>query len=156
MDNYYVLTLPDGTKKELRAMNDQAAARMALGVLKRWNQLKATLSRINPFNATERREILGILNTLYNPQEESRNEDPDYVPTETPRKKRKKRSSRGSGTSAPVVTHEVPLNAIAEKLSISPTALRRKLRSSSIEKPGARWGWDSWEHPDVVEILTWR
>lgn len=161
--NFYKIQFQSGKKIEIKAGTDDQAVKRASNLITRWNQPNAIIFRVNPFNAAKTREISTLHNGQYNSGEPSLESDPKelYISHQDEKKARKnKRRERKSGSgeaksSGSRNNFEVPLKDVAEKAGVKPTALRRKLRGSDIVKPEGGWGWNSWEHPDVVTILEW-
>jgi|SRR5690606_20669398 len=155
--NYYMIIFQDGQKKEFKALNDDQAIKRTDSILRRFNQPEGHTYRTNPYNARQKRKIGSRQNPEYNPEKESITKDPAHLLIKRePEKPKKKRRVSATVSGAPRTNFTVPLKEVAEKMGVEPATLRRKLRRSEIQKPEGGWGWDSWEHPDVREILSWK
>lgn len=153
---FFQIDFNDGRAHEYQASNEQIAVHWGKQKMRSWNQPSAIISRTAPNRPEFKKVLTNVENPEFDPTQPRLEKDPRYeyrVPTRKVRKR--KDGSKSSGTTGPRVTHPVPLKAIADKLEVSPTVLRRKLRSADIEKPSGGWGWDSWEHEDVNQILSW-
>jgi len=163
LDNYYLVEFQDqGPARELRSPHDKAAINRARSMMVRWNRNGFKIFRVNPFNG-DRREIGSFDNPNFDPEKELLTEDiiADYIPVaerEKGRKKSKRTSNGRQGNNAdlpPAPDFEVTIKDLAEKANTTPTAIRRKLRNSGIEKKYSRWGWNDWNDPEVQTILKW-
>lgn len=157
--NHYHITFKSGKQMEFQAFDNEQAMKRADSWLKRWNHPSATIERVNIMNPSQKIYIGLVENDTYDAAQPSLTQDPEYLyKRPEPTKKPKSAAKTATGErkpSEPRSTHAVPLASLADQLGVPATSIRRKLRSSKVEKPTGGWGWDSMEDSTVVQIIEW-